>query len=370
MAGKGIRRRENRPPFVHTKEIAILFGFFYFAFVNPVIPAQNLRVIGVPAVRVYIFPMESGTPEEQEYFMEAMEMEFAGATYQVVDTIEDSDYNVRLAVSREGGSASSFNITLFDTKSGREVVSVGRDYREVAEMEDWNLFLITQAMANLPIVRIPPGAELLAVPEGGASMSTAYKPGFYLGLRAGGHLNTFTFQTSGDYEPGLRLAFSGEGAVLAEFRIARLLSLQAEAIFIYNAFEAGKKTQNGVQVIHSTDTFWHLSLMFPLLIKVPVEVGRFTLSPFAGGYYTMALGPMNRVDEDGGTYSYNMDLPFGISLGIDMGLVLGPGEIFVGLRFDQDLGITTAEGRNGPQYSRNRIGLSLGYEFLLGKKRR
>jgi hypothetical protein len=186
MTGKGIRRRKNRPPFVHTKEIAILFGFFYFAFVNPVIPAQNLRVIGIPAVRVYIAPMESGTPEEQEYFMEAMEMEFAGATYQVVDTIEDSDYNVRLTVSRERGSTGNFSIVLFDTKSGREVVSVGRDYQEVFEMEDWNLFLITQAMANLPIVRIPPGAELLAVPEEGASMSTVFKPGFYQGLRVSG----------------------------------------------------------------------------------------------------------------------------------------------------------------------------------------
>ena len=101
---------------------------------------------------------------------------------------------------------------------------------------------------------------------------------------------------------------------------------------------------------------------------------RFTLSPFAGAYYTIALGPMNRAggdsDEDAGTYSYSNGLPFGISLGIDMGLVLGPGEIFVGLRFDQDLGITTTEGRNGPQYSRNKIGLSLGYEFLLGRKRR
>ncbi|MDR2071355.1 MAG: PorT family protein [Treponema sp.] len=336
-----------------------------------------MRVIGVPAVRVYIAPMKDGTVEEQEYFADAMEREFAGAAYQVVDFKEDSDYYVELSVSQDESSR-FVTIVLFDTKSGREVVSLGRDYQDFAEMEDWNLYLITQATSNLPIIKLPPNAELLAMPggEGGKAAPKAqpFKSGFYLGLRVGGFLSNSMFQISDNYEGGLSQGLTGEGAVRIEFRFIRFLSFQAEAVFIYDTFNAMKRTQIGLEAVRSTETFWHLSLMFPLLIKVPVEVDRFTLSPFVGAYYIMSLWPVNRAkgdsDEEAGTYSYNVDLPLGVSLGIDAGLVLGPGEIFVGLRFDQNLGMTVVGDRNGPHYYRSRIGLSLGYEFLLGKGRR
>jgi hypothetical protein len=337
---------------------------------------DTLKVISIPTVRVYIAPMESGTPEEQEYFMASMKMELIGAAYQVVDSMEDSDYNVVLSVSHDEESTNMVYFTLFDTKSGQEIVSVGRDYQQFSDMDEWNLYLISQATANLPIIRLPVGAELVAVREGeGSEEKPPYKPGFYLGLRAGGSLNISTFQTFGNYDARLSLGFAGEGAVLVEFRFVRFLSLQAEAVFVYDSFGAGKKIANESEQIHSTDNFWHLSLIFPVLIKIPVELNKFTLSPFMGVYYIMSLGQMNRVDDDSDedteAYPYEVNVPFGISLGIDAGVILGPGELFIGLRFDQDLGMTTVgDYLSGPQYSRNRIGLSLGYEFLLGKKRR
>jgi hypothetical protein len=380
MTEKGDGRRRKYQPLICAKKAAVLFCFVYFVLVTPSVFAQEiLRVITVPSVCIYISPMETGTTEEQKYFMENMRLEFTGATYEVVDSIEKSDYNVILSVMRDDDT-NVVTLTLFDTKTGRELITLGRDYQELSDMDTWNLYLINQAMSNLPLVKILPGTELTAVREGGEEEAEEpekppYKSGFYMGMRVGGFLNTSFFQPFGGYDGGrISQGFAGEAAVLMEFRFLPFLSLQTEAIFIYDTFKAANKRQGETELVGSIDTFWHLSLMFPLFIKLPMELDRFTLSPFVGVYYIMLMEQINCVEEDSDkepdTYPYNINLPVGVSLGIDMGVILGAGELFIGLRFDQNLGMTTVENLGGMQYSRNRIGLSLGYEFLLGQKRR
>jgi hypothetical protein len=165
-----------------TKKIAALLGFFCFSFVNPVIFAQNQ-----PMVRIYIAPMESGSPEEQTYFMTNMKMEFTGAAYEVVNVLEDSDYNVSLSVSRqeppedtqagEGNSeppGNTITLTLFDTKTKRELIALSWDYQQLSDMNMWNLYLITQAMANAPIVKMPADTIQAGTVQAGAQ--TAESP--------------------------------------------------------------------------------------------------------------------------------------------------------------------------------------------------
>jgi hypothetical protein len=162
---------------IHTKKIAVLLGFFCVFFVTPVIFAQT-----PPMVRIYIAPMESGSPEEQQYFMDNMKMEFVGAAYEVVDTLENSDYNVILSVSQQepnpelesaggegeapaegetpGSPGNTITLALSDTKTDRELISLSWDYKQLSDMDMWNLYLITQAMSNAPITKIPAGAAL------------------------------------------------------------------------------------------------------------------------------------------------------------------------------------------------------------------
>jgi hypothetical protein len=157
---------------IRIKKIAVLLGFFCFSLVNPVIFAQTL-----PMVRIYIAPMETGSPEEREYFMTNMKMEFVGASYEVVDALEDSDYNVVLSVSQqepwedtqaEGGNSeppgNTVTLTLLDTKTKRELITLSWDYQQVSDMDMWNLYLITQAMANAPIAKIPAGTRTAESP--------------------------------------------------------------------------------------------------------------------------------------------------------------------------------------------------------------
>jgi hypothetical protein len=321
---------------------------------------RDLRVAVVPMVRVWIGPMDSGTEEEKDYFMRNMRMEFAAAGYEVASAQKDSHYSVALSVGREfddplagTGRYNVLTLTLTDSRNGREIVSLGQPYQELTEMNDWNLYLITQAMANTPVIKIPQDAELVA------GLGEASTMQLYLGLRAGGSLDSLVFQPARDYEGGLSQSFAGRAAVLLEFRPFRYFSVQAEAEAAYGAFNAARQVPEGAELVRTTDAFRTLSLSVPLLLKVPVDAGVFSVSPFAGAYYFMIwpLGP------DGPGAAYKLAQPFGVSLGIDAGLYLGAGVLFLSLRFDQELGTVSENG--GPRYSRRGAGLSLGYKLGL-----
>jgi hypothetical protein len=198
---------------------------------------------------------------------------------------------------------------------------------------------------------------------------------FYLGLRGGGSFNAYSSLVSGGYEAGMSQGFSAGGAVIIEYRIFHFLGIQAEAIFNYDTFKVAKITDiNATQSIRSTDKVTSMSLMIPLLIKVPLEMGKFVLSPFVGVYYAIPLGPLKIESNDAlvgpsGSFTYTVDPPFGLVLGLDTGFSLGPGELFADLRFSRDVGMTVAGGGYGIQYIRNQIALSLGYRILLFRRR-
>ncbi|MDR2630829.1 MAG: PorT family protein [Spirochaetaceae bacterium] len=274
-----------------------------------------------------------------------------------------------------------FQLWLWNSNSGSLVYTDEMVFEDMEEAEGYLPPMVSWIFSHIPVEQriavVENVTERVSQRDNEAEEDSGgilpYNRRFFLGVRGGGLFNSTVPQTSGDYEGGVSQGFSGEGAVLAEFRIFRFLGVQAEAVFIYDTFKAAKKTQKVLEVVRSTDTFRSMSLIFPLLIKVPLEVGRFTLSPFVGVYYAMPLGRMkivpNDPDETSGFYTYKIDPPFGVTLGIDAGLPIGPGELFAGLRFNQNIGMTKVQNQNRMEYTRYRIGLSLGYEFLIWKRR-
>jgi hypothetical protein len=359
---------------------------FFMILAGPALTAQtDVRVVVVPRVRIYLGPVENGTAEEIEYFTNSMTMEFTASGYQMADSREGSDYNLAMEIERPEPEAeglegdfedpqadeavetaetadeeplSSIRMALFETKSGREIISQTWEYRDFTEMDQWNLYAITQMMANTPVIKITPDAEMFGVLEGGrAPDGGPHRMAFYLGLRAGGVFDLSFIQNSGGYEGGVGRGFGGEGALLAEFHLFRYLSLQTGAGLIYDTFSAGRIVQTGGEEIRSTGSFQSLSLMAPLWIKIPVTMDRFVLSPFAGGYFLAPLA--------GKPGPHKLEPPLGLGLGFEWGIPINSHMLSAGLRFDYDIGLSSAGEDRALQYSRMRMGLFAGYKFRL-----
>ncbi|MDR3166563.1 MAG: hypothetical protein LBT93_01360 [Treponema sp.] len=193
----------------------------------------------------------------------------------------------------------------------------------------------------------------------------------HLGLRGGATFNSYSIALkSWGYEGSLTQSFAYEAAFLADFRILRFLGIQAEVIFSPDALMISRiETVNGKSVA-VIDRFESLSLIFPLLIKIPLDFGGFNLSFYTGAYGILPLGNTQLNSEVGaGAYTAKTDPPIGFVFGLDMGFLAGPGMFVLDMRYGRDFGITTIQSPIKVPYTRDRIAVSVGYKFLLWKRK-
>jgi hypothetical protein len=127
----------------------------------------KIQIAAMPLVNVYLAPVENGTPEEESYFTTNFQMELTGAGYSMVTTRNTSDFYMTLSIARyEEDPPNELMVALFETRTGREIITLGWNYAELSEMDTWNLYLITQTMSNAPIKKILSGVELIGEAEG------------------------------------------------------------------------------------------------------------------------------------------------------------------------------------------------------------
>jgi hypothetical protein len=107
--------------------------------------------------------------------------------------------------------------------------------------------------------------------------------------------------------------------------------------------------------------------MFSFLLKVPLGFESFVLSFYAGAYYWLFSPWQGESGDGGGAGSFSVSFPLGFIIGADMGIPLGPGELFIDLRYGRDIGITVIQ--NGPRYNRERTSVGMGYKFGFFKKK-
>jgi hypothetical protein len=115
-------------------------------------------------ITVYVSPVTGGVPEQQVFFSDNFKMELTGANYAVVDNQGDSDYTMGLTITQEvedsyddeTGSEiiNILTVSLQDSKDGREILQFSWAFQSLEEMYEWNLHLIYQAMANVPLTKI------------------------------------------------------------------------------------------------------------------------------------------------------------------------------------------------------------------------
>jgi hypothetical protein len=276
----------------------------------------------------------------------------------------------------EGGR--HFQIWLWDSAEGELIYTDELVAGDMEEAEEYLPALVDWIFSQIPAAGPEEAADQGGAAEAGNGETAAEDRGapaakdplnrrLYLGLRAGFSLSSYSVTGGGDYNP-MTHDFAYHAAVLAAFRPLPWLSFQAEAVFTMDTLTLRSVQPAGAAYVRYTDRARSLSLMFPLLIKFPLQYNFLLFSPYAGAYFILPLGAMAwetsnpRGGED--SYPYKVSPPLGVIGGLELGFRLGPGLIFTDLRYSADLGTTEAEG-DLLSYTRSRFALSLGYQFAL-----
>jgi TolB-like protein len=184
---------------------------------------------------------------------------------------------------------------------------------------------------------------------------------FYMGLRGG--FSTRFYHPVGMFHGGdsPHISFSGDFTAQMSFQIFKFLALQAEAIFnIEDSLE--------IEILDIPISLSYSAMMLPLLAKITFRPGRFLFAGFGGIYFTIPFTAMS-VDINGQKYSYNYTAPMGVIAGGNIGIKLGPGTLFLDVRYAGDVQSTTVQGDWGSHSvfsSRDMALCSLGYEFGIG----
>jgi TolB-like protein len=194
---------------------------------------------------------------------------------------------------------------------------------------------------------------------------------FYMGLRGG--FSTHIYRPNEHLWWGDDLSapdsFSGDFSAQMSLQIFRFLALQAEAVFI-----AGDSLEIQGSYSDSDYSSYSMSLsysamMLPVLGKFTFRPGLFLLAGFWGIYFNVPFGAMS-LDVNGQKYSYNYTAPMGFIAGGNIGIKLGPGTLFLDIRYAKDFGVIRVEGDWGSQtvYKRQMVFCSVGYEFGFGTR--
>jgi hypothetical protein len=115
------------------------------------------------------------------------------------------------------------------------------------------------------------------------------------------------------------------------------------------------------------------SMMIPLVVMLTFRPDEWLISPLAGIYFNIPLGNIKTAE---GEYPYNWDYngsinPLGWTAGLQVGRRVGPGTLFMDVRYLGDFGYITALDEIDEIvsfYNRTGVTLSLGYDYPLIKK--
>ncbi|MDR3170156.1 MAG: outer membrane beta-barrel protein [Treponema sp.] len=195
----------------------------------------------------------------------------------------------------------------------------------------------------------------------------------YLGARLGGSVGFYTPASDwsgGDLNAQVSFDFSAQIAV----QIVRQFAVQMEFLFTSDKMD-----------IEYKDAYWDdnykltsHSLLIPILAKYTARPGNFSIQGFGGLYFTVPLGQMEvgwsyystNYGSDSGSDSFDFTAPVGFMIGGNFGIKLGPGVLFLDLRYAGDFSDTkiSEDGESEEIYHRGKFLFSLGYELGLIRK--
>jgi hypothetical protein len=318
-----------------------------FFFCAGILSAQELA-----DVTLYFAPATGGTPEDRAFFDITIPKEIRSPHYIVVDSPEAADFLVSLVITDnedEGNSMLTLGLTAA-AASETLLLELSWHYVDVEEMYRWDIGSILAPAGRAETAAVEPPAETA---DWGARRRR-----LYAGVLGGVSFTRRSFQAAAGHY--YSMGISAEGGAVVELRLFRYLGFQTGGNFVYEEFESpGDELTGGTR---ATDTFTVMSLMFPVMVKVPLSFGRITLGLYAGGCYTLALGDARKKSgASGETEAVQLTVPFGFIMGADVGFIMGRGELFGDLRYGRDFGGTVIG--EGLVYNRDRVSLYFGYKF-------
>jgi len=119
-----------------------------------------------------------------------------------------------------------------------------------------------------------------------------------------------------------------------------------------------------------TASFESLSLRVPILVRYTFRPGNFSISPFAGVSLNIPLDDMKLHSTLYDDSSYRFSIPPSLVGGVNAGVGLGSGILFLDMRFSGEFNNTVIKDNSGTLalYNRNTLSITLGYEYEFGKK--
>jgi hypothetical protein len=217
------------------------------------------------------------------------------------------------------------------------------------------------------------GAEEPVISESAVLGAIHNSRWLYLGLRTGPSLRLYTPPHDTAFTGGDTYGLSPEVGILADFRIIPRFSIQTEVDFTWDQAAVWEYSANAAQndLERHTQHFEGFSLQFPLMAKLNFYPGKFRVSPFFGPYVTVSLGKMEIVRPHVGdiSASASYSVPMGLLGGLNLSYPIGPGMIFLDLRYAADLGTPNLSAVGITEtYKRHMVSLSMGFEFGLIRK--
>jgi hypothetical protein len=198
------------------------------------------------------------------------------------------------------------------------------------------------------------------------------------GIRSGvsGHL----YKTPEETAPGA-YSLMYEGGVFIAVRLNSLISLQAEANFIWDdlVYRGIDDANQGVPPyvpVSANERRRSFSLLFPLLVKLNFRPGSFRIAPYGGIFAYVPLSKSTYHRYPGGeedSFSWSAAVPLGFSAGFEVARKLGPGMILADIRYSGDFtditvhdgGLTPSTQQSGrdTSYKRSMLSVTIGYAF-------
>jgi hypothetical protein len=293
-------------------------------------------------MQIFIERTTGGDATENEFFDENVRMELGAANYAITTLRSEADYILvpMVVINRETSSVITRSFVLRLTRNNpdqTEVVQVGVAYNELTETYDWNLYLIYQAMANVPLTKNdvepeppppPPPYNYWRDKWIYLAISGIYNPQFIID------------NADGKWWPTTPTPFTG--ALGVEFQFLNFLSLEALVrpdILYYEPEENGGGA-------------W-FSLAIPLTLRYVAKLGKtWMIEPYLGAAFNLPL-------------SDQLSLPIITPLaGVQVGSIMGnSGAVFLGVEFDYNGEVTYRFGEHAHTGPRMQILFSIGVKF-------